>query len=217
MRLSRYRATLAIVVMIAAIGCSPATAVKKKRQAERVNPDVLTEAEAQRAVEIASADSRVREYFETDQPVFVAQVELLRLKEAETDRFALVSHYRYEGDLTIQSTVDLSREVVSEVEAIPHLPTPLAPEELARARELALANEELRGVLEDRFTDYTSRRQGFEIEALVLRTASKEDPIFGHRVVSLLFKTPRGYLAGVETVVDLTTGELTIERKEMPR
>ncbi len=50
-----------------------------------------------------------------------------------------------------------------------------------------------------------------EIEALVIRSASKEDPWFGRRMVQLLFRIGRDYRSKPHVVVDLTNNAVLVE------
>ena len=50
-----------------------------------------------------------------------------------------------------------------------------------------------------------------EIEGLVIRPASEEDPWFGRRMVQLLFRVGRDYRHSPRVVVDLTDEAILIE------
>lgn len=149
--------------------------------------------------------------FATTGPLYLVAIERLRDKDAEAAdsnaRFAVVTHYRYDGDLAIRSTVDLVRRAVVRTDSAAHRPTPLAPEELEQARRLALENAAVRRALGARADQVT-------VEALVLRTSSPRDPIFGHRVVRLLFRVGADYLREPIVLVDLHTSAVTIEPTE---
>lgn len=179
------------------------------------NPDILTAAEADLAGRVAEESPEVAVYLQSSQPVYRVRVELLRLKEAEERRFALVTHYRYEGDLTIQSAVDLGAGTVFEVTATPAVPAPLAAEELDRARQFALGHPEVRSGLGQHLPALESGAPGYAVQSLALHTTDPEDPIYGHRVISVLFETPDGYITGLEVLVDLSTGVVTVETQEV--
>jgi hypothetical protein len=181
---------------------------------QTANRDVLTAAERELAAELVRGADRAAPAFATDRPMYLVDMELLRSKEDESRRMALVTHYRYEGNMAVRSVVDLTARRVLEVEMTPDVPVPFAEEELERARELALADEQLRIVIVDNLDGFTSARPGYEIQGLGMRAASPEDPLYGHRVVSLLFDTPSGYITGVEVVVDLTTETVQVRRQE---
>lgn len=134
--------------------------------------------------------------------------DLYRDKEAERageeTRKAMVTHYRYDDDTAIVSVLDLIRREVVRVEEIPHLPVPLSEEEFERARELALSDRSVRSALPD----------GGEppvVEALVVRAESPDDPIFGRRVVRLLFRQGADYLREPAVTVDLTDEQVRVE------
>lgn len=53
-------------------------------------------------------------------------------------RFAELTHFEYEGGVTIRSTVDLTTGAVVKIEKLEAYPTPLAEEEHKRAAALAM-------------------------------------------------------------------------------
>src|SRR6185369_3312134 len=53
------------------------------------------------------------------------------------ERYALLTFYRYEGNLAILVTVRLDKMMVTHIEERPHMPTSLAPAEIAEAKKLA--------------------------------------------------------------------------------
>ena len=126
-------------------------------------------------------------------------------------------HYRYADNVTVYSTVDLARNSVSDVLEARNVPTPLAAEELAEARALALSNPEVRKAIGD-------RAASMKAEALVLRARNPKDSIFGHRAVSVLLLDGHKYVANIRVAVDLTAKTVEVTRmrsgpshKEMPR
>ena len=50
-----------------------------------------------------------------------------------------------------------------------------------------------------------------EVEAQLTGTTDQTDPLFGHRVVNLLFRTEEGYLEIRSVTVDLTTQTVTVD------
>jgi hypothetical protein len=208
--------TRIIVSAALAWGIAAALPVAAGASEERpVNPDILTAAEVALAAQVAEESPEVAVYLASLQPVYRVRVELLRLKEDEARRFALVTHYRYEGDLTIQSAVDLEALTVFEVTATPALPAPLAAEELDRARQLALAHPEVRAGLGPHLPPLESGAPGYAIQSLALHSTDPEDPIHGHRVLGVLFETPDGYIVGLDVLVDLSTGAVSVEPREV--
>jgi hypothetical protein len=168
----------------------------------------LTPEEQRLARELATPAAQ---RFATRGPFYLVAIERLRDKAAEdadsTARFAVVTHYRYDGDVAIRSVVDLARRAVVRTDSAPHRPTPLASEELDQARRLALENAAVRAAL-------GARADQVMVEALVLRTSSPRDPIYGHRVVRLLFRVGADYLREPMVLVDLHTSTVTIEPTE---
>ncbi len=205
-------------IVSAALACGIAAALPVAAQSPGEppqNPDILTAAEEALAGQVAEESPEVAAYLASLEPVYRVRVELLRLKEAEERRFALVTHYRYEGDLTIQSAVDLEARTVFEVTATPAVPAPLAAEETDRARQLALAHPEVRSGLGQHLPPIQAGAPGYAIQSLALHTTDPEDPIYGHRVVGVLFETPDGYITGLDVLVDLSTGAVTVELQEV--
>jgi hypothetical protein len=89
--------------------------------------------------------------------------------------------------MAIFSIVNLTQSAVVNVERVPHVPVPLSQQELARANALAFAHPDVKSALDpntDRLT----------VEALLTRTPAEKDPLYGHRVVSLLFRVGSDYL-----------------------
>jgi hypothetical protein len=114
-------------------------------------------------------------------------------------RFVLVQHYGYDGDVTLQTSINLDRKEVLGVEALPHCPTPLSPEELAEAEKLARANPVVKRAL--------ARQKGpVEVDAQMYFPAP-DQPTYQHRMVRLLFRQGRRYLLNCPAAdVDLTAG-----------
>ena len=167
----------------------------------------------ERARAVALAEGALRERnLAAEGPIFVVDVDLIRDKVAGSEdgrRGALVTQYRYRGDLAIITHVDLAAGKVLKVEEVPHLPVPLAEEELKRARQMALDDAAVRSVL-GRPLD------GVTVEALVTRPGSQGDPLYGHRLVRLLFKAGRDYLSQPAVLVDLTDGKVIVQPQKPP-
>jgi hypothetical protein len=122
------------------------------------------------------------------------------------ERHAIAISYRYEGDLAILTHIDLGTMKVTAVEQVPHLPTSLAPEELAEAEKLARANREVGRAL----AKYGPEAR-IEVDAEIAITAVPDAPEYHHRVVRLFFRRGRDYLLYVPNVnVDLTTGTVRV-------
>lgn len=135
--------------------------------------------------------------------VFV-KAELLPGPTADApQRQARVTHYRYEGDETVYTCVDLRAGTVMQVEKLPHHPTALAAEERARAEQLVRGDARLANL--------------FAAEAQVrveLRPhqAPVEDELFGHRLVLADFASGDAYVGPRAVVVDLSTGQVHFGR-----
>jgi hypothetical protein len=134
--------------------------------------------------------------------VVVSGVHLVRDPEQPDSRLALVVAYRYDTASAVRTLVDLSTDEVVEVTEEVGAPVPLAPIELALARELALDDARVREAI----APYGPQ---IEVEGLLSHTTDTADPLFGHRIVHLLFRTPTGYLTTVgEVYADLTVREV---------
>jgi hypothetical protein len=142
--------------------------------------------------------------------VYAVGVERFRDKEREeagdTGRRALVTHYQYEGDRAILTYVDLQTRRAFLQETIAHLPVPLAPEELAAARDLALADSAVARAL-------APYRERLVVEPLVVRTTDPRDPLAGQRVVRLLFRVGADYLRRPIVTVNLSTREVHVDEE----
>lgn len=171
----------------------------------------LTEEEERSAETLAETDLRRRGLRGTGRLQQV-EADLYRDKEGEKEgapsRRAMVTHYRYDDDTAIVTFLDLTRQEVIRVEEIPHLPVPLSREEFERARELAFSDEAVRKSL-------PSGGERPSVEALVVRGESPDDPIFGHRVVRLLFRDGADYLSEPAVTVDLTNEQVRVEEKNL--
>lgn len=194
--------------ILAVAGLCLTTAAAAAQDTRQPPVDQLTPAERRLAVELVShaIDSAA---LRRTGPLYLIAVALVRDKEAEERgvpiRRALVTHYRYDGDVAILTTVDLTRRAVTALDTVAHLPVRLTQEEFARARTLALADARVTRALEP-------HAQRVEVEALVTRSPSREDPLFGHRVVTLLFRVGERYVADVQVIVDLTVENVSVQR-----
>lgn len=167
----------------------------------------LTGDERDLAVRLAEQTLRSKKLL-PDRKTLLTLVQIHRNGESEKkgvfERHALLTYYRYEGDLGILVYVNLIRQRVTNVEQLPHFPASLAPEEIQRARELAFSHPQLRNVL-DPFRDRLI------VEPLLTRVPTPTDRLFGHRLVHLLFRVgPRYLTAQGQVLVDLTTEEVLI-------
>ncbi len=205
----RPRISLAAVsIGLLLIGFShlPAQQVEPSRQEVQRPQDALTPAERELAGRIALEFVRENQLLTVGQ-VFLVDVELVRAKEGTLDpaaRQALVTHYRYDGDLALLTLVDLAREVGVSVDTVRHLAVPLSETEFENARRLALADDRLARIL----APYESE---LRVEALLTQAQSTDDPWYGHRVVRLLFHVGTGYLDEPVVYVDLTAEDVIIE------
>lgn len=130
-------------------------------------------------------------------------------RRGKVERKALVTYYRYDGDVVILTSLHLGKREVMKVEAVPHMPTSLAPEELAIAEKLARAHPAVaKALAAEKDVDK------IEIDALMHYTTDEKSPSYHHRVVRLFFRQGRTYLLyGPVVEVDLTTETVRVEEQ----
>ncbi len=197
-----------VVVSSALFICTWSASAARAQDVSRTGSE-LTAQERALAISLAEEEVAGRGLRSTG-PMFVTDVELIRTKdgrgEESPDRQALVTHYRYQGDLAILSAVSLSRGIVLQVDTAAHIPTRLATEEFDNARRLALAD----GLVRSSVEPYLER---LDVEALVLHTSNPQDSLFGQRIVRLLFRVGRDYLSDPIVYVNLHQERVSVERR----
>ena len=122
----------------------------------------------------------------------------------------LVIHYRYDDDTAIHTVVDLQNDTVLDRQELPHSPTPLGQEEFETARSLAMSDDRLRAML-------GAQLEQVVVEAMPVYTATRDDRLFGRRVVSLFFRVGQDYIANLEVLVDLTNSNVEVTATENAR
>lgn len=174
--------------------------------ANRVVSDDVTKPVLERLLRIVGAQPQIRAV-EGKRVVFVG-AEALHDKDASiTGRlFYRTIHYRYADDVTVFTTVDLERGVIVNTREAKHVPTPITAGELAEATRIALADGQVRQAL-------GSNLEGAQTEALGLYSEDRNDSIYGHRALNLVFHHGDLYVANIEVVVDLTAGRVTVTRR----
>jgi hypothetical protein len=190
-----------VLVLVLPIACGRVQGDQK--QAVRA-PFELGSEEVRAARNLAESDLDIpeRPLSALDRVVFI-KIDLLPDAQAETtQRQVNVIHYRYRGDETIITTIDLNRREVLNRQMLPHFPTGLAPEELTRAQQLAQGDARLRGL-------FAARR--LQMEGRPLQSVSRQDDLFGHRVVHLLLRDGNAYLTTPRVLVDLTTEAVLVD------
>jgi Cu2+-containing amine oxidase len=168
----------------------------------------LTEKERALAIRLAEKELEDKKFLPARR-VVLTEVHVNRDIEAEKkgvfERHAVLIYYQYAGDLGIQVDVNLVREEVEGIERFPHLQPAIAPEELARARELVFADPQLRKAMEP----YQSR---LTVEGLLTSNQTQSDGLAGHRLIYLLFRVGPHYLTSQgEVLVDLSSERVLIQ------
>ncbi|MCI0640194.1 MAG: hypothetical protein L0Y72_14945 [Gemmataceae bacterium] len=135
-------------------------------------------------------------------PGHVVFVKVDLLPAADSERLVMVHHYRYEGDQTIFTMVDLRAKEVLSQEVEMHYPTALAPEEVERALTLARADERVLPVLQIGTVT---------MEVRPIQFSKAGDSLFGHRVAHVLLNRDGNYLAAPVVYVDLTSETVILQ------
>ena len=123
-------------------------------------------------------------------------------------RFALMTFYRYDGNMAILLTVELDKMAVAAIATHANRPASLAREEIAEAEKIARANPAIQKAL----ARY-NHLDRIEVDTIVAQIINPQVPGYHHRVARLIFRDgQRNYLSGVPMVdVDLTTGEVRFD------
>jgi Cu2+-containing amine oxidase len=172
----------------------------------------LTSEERTLATRLAEQALKSNRLF-TDRKMYLTEARIHRDSASEErgvfERMAVLTYYRYEGDLSIQVFINLAGQRVFGVKQFPNFPPPLSADEYELAKELALSHPQLK----DELAPSSDR---LVVEALTTRSGSPQDPLFRHRVVYLLFRVGQRYLIQQWMVfVDLTTEKVIL--KPVPR
>lgn len=195
-------------ILIAAALAPPLLAQSPQSTDDLTQAFRLTAAERQQAVEIAERELTSRS-LRAEGPIYVVDAELLRDKQSDKRRLALITHFRYQGNLAIRTLVDLGDRQVLRVESSEDPQVPLAEAELKTAIDLTLADARVQAALgED--------RARVTVEGLRLLTSDPKDPLYGHRVLRMLFKVGEDYRNTPVAIVDLTTRRVSIEAPSQP-
>jgi hypothetical protein len=125
-------------------------------------------------------------------------------------RTVVLTYYRYKTDEAIVTTVNVATKEVLKMEHIPHLPTPLADDEVTLAKELALKDDQVQKVLQP----YGNK---VEVSVLVPQVGEGDKTKkFGHRLVLLMFRVGQDYLVSPRVLVDLTEQKVEVEKLKLP-
>jgi hypothetical protein len=197
----------AVVAVLAVCAALSGPALQAQDDEEFTKPFQLTEAEKLLAVQLADQAINSRG-LRNGSALYLVETELLREKPAiegqAEKRLARITHYRYDGDLSIFTLIDLSAQSARKMDVTPHAPVPFSHEEYKAAGDLALAHPRVRAAL-------GSRESLVKAEGLALRTSSPGDRFFGHRVLRMMFRLEDDYLVEPIALVDLTAQTVEIE------
>jgi hypothetical protein len=160
----------------------------------------LTAAEKKSVIGLAEKELKEREMFVGK--VYLSKIDVFRdSHDRDSPRKAMVVHYRYADNAALITGVDVARKKVLKVEAVAGFPTPLAPEEINRAVQLAKAHPKVKA-----FLDANGGR--IRVEAYLAHSSVPSDPAFNHRVANMAFCLGEDYLRAPNVDVDLTDGRV---------
>src|SRR5205823_3055725 len=123
-------------------------------------------------------------------------------------RGAEITYYVYgPEEFGVRALVDVTSKRVLHVERVPDGRVPLATEEVAEARRLALADSGVTRAL-------GRNREGIQIDWLGLHSDNREDACSHNRCVQLLFRRGDRYLMDPQVVVNLSTRTVQLTRSQ---
>jgi Cu2+-containing amine oxidase len=196
------------------LGLCLATTVIIPAMAQNAPPSrpssVLSLEEHARAVQIAAPQATSRA-FQLDpnaaRPVDAPDREVVSNVQAvgkTSDRRAMVTLYRYDGNVAVNRLIDIDSGRVIQDTRLPGGAAPVAPVETEYATMLLRNNEQVRQLLAAVGDDATFLFR-------LATTTEQGDANFGKRVVRASISTPNGYVGGAPTIlVNLTDGSVSV-------
>jgi len=164
------------------------------------DPLQLTAAEKKAVAELAEKELKTREMLVGK--AYLSKIDVFRdTHDRASPRKAMVVYYRYVDNAALIVGVDVARNKVVKVEAVAGFPTPLAPEENARAERLARAHPKVKAFLDE----HGGR---VRLESYLAHSSVPSDPAFSHRVANMAFRLDGDYLRAPNVDVDLTDGRI---------
>ena len=122
-------------------------------------------------------------------------------------RLALVTSYSYDRNVTIRRLVDLTRNVIVQEQVTDDSSAPLAELEKNAIEHFVRTDDRIANLLGE-------VKEQVTVEMLLTRTRDRDDRFFGKRVVSVLLKTPQGYLVNLPNIyVNLSNVEVVLQEK----
>jgi hypothetical protein len=172
-------------------------------------PDLWLLSQEEEVAASASAEKALKDQDLWHGKIYLTNAEVIfDNRPIPPERYALLTFYRYQGDLAILVSIRLDKMIVAKVEPCPHMPTSLSSEEIAEAEKIARAHPEIKKVL----ARY-KHLEKIEADVNVAHIVRPQAPGYQHRVARLCFRdAERNYLTSVPMVdVDLTTGEVRFD------
>lgn len=204
---NRRRRRVAALAVCAALCGALSDPLRAAEEEDLTYPFQLTETEKLLAVQLSDQAITSRE-LRNGSPLYLVETELV-VEKPEVDgaagkRLARITHYRYDGDLSIFTMIDLTAHSTRRMDVVSHHPVPFSNEEYEAAAGLALADRRVRSLLGERLTQV-------QPEGLAMRTSDPADRYFGHRVLRIMFKLGDDYLTRPIAVVDLTAQTVVVD------
>jgi hypothetical protein len=203
-RLGLISLGIASTIMVPALAQDPLT--------DR-HSSVLTLEEHARAVQIAAPRATARSFNldpnaprtpEAPNREVVTNVEAVGVGKSDSRR-AVVTLYRYDGNVAINRLIDIDSGRVLRDERLPNGAAPVAEIETEYATTLLQANPRVRQLMAAIGND-----AAFSFR-LAPQTADRRNALFGKRVVSAQIYTADGYVGGAPAIlVNLTDGTVIV-------
>ena len=201
------RQTKSTVVLAVTVMFASAVLLGQETPPQPLDP--LTDAERAQIERLVHADKRVRDL--VGAAARTNYMELLAMKAPDSDeprRHAEVLLLREDSRFGARVVVELGpKPAVVTVERVNESAVPMTDAELQAAGKLADANADVRRALSD-------QREQPVVEGLRIVTQDKSDPCYAQRCVRLLYRFGSDYLSEPIVVVNLTKGNVQIQRRK---
>ena len=180
----------------------------------RVPSSVLSLEEFSRASQIAAPQATSRAFNldpsatrSPDEPnrEVVTNVQAVGVGKSSS-RLAIVTLYRYDGNVSINRLIDIDSGRVIREERMQNAVAPMGDVEIEYATTLAQKNEQVRDIL-------ATLGDGAQISFRLQTINDRRNPLFGKRVMAAAFQTPDGHVGGLPLIqVNLTDGTVIVSQ-----
>jgi hypothetical protein len=178
----------------------------------RVPSSVLSLEEYSRATQIAAPQATSRAFNldpsaarSSDEPnrEVVTNVQAVGVGKSSS-RLAIVTLYRYDGNVSINRLIDIDSGRVIREERMQNAVAPMGDVEIEYANLLLQKNQQAREIL-------ASLGDGAAVSFRLQTVTDRRNPLFGKRIMAAAFHTPDGYVGGLPNIqVNLTDGTVTV-------